>query len=455
MWRLARWTALNDFRASCISDHDRRLQESVKCEALLATPARPPPVAKRTVYEADETFRMTALRWTENIVIFVVTSIVFLVWLKGYTEEKHYVEHSMVKLDVSRIHKLGMGTEQICVIIPAGEPDPAQELEEWDSADDNDYNITQTGAGSGDAASEIDSDDDQTHFPAVKLFEGRNGTDAGSEVDSVILFEEWNGTDAGSEVDSVSTFEVRNGPDAGSEVDSGSLPWWPFGADDADDLPNEQNGTDAASEVNSDKRLTRFPVKSTKERDRTNAAPEVDSVPSHASDQEADKPSTVSTLYDRRANWIQTARVEDEPFEFDGPISALKFSDSIGTRDLRASHKNELDLRAVKIPIQRGVTTLRLMASDMLTITERYARHGVENHVVWESTLNASERLLKRLSLRGRRYIYLILDPQFVKNACPPLPEPEIEFEFPKRKLGLNTIWEGDEEEEKKEDDVN
>jgi hypothetical protein len=90
MWRLARWTALNDFRASCISDHDRGLKESVKCRTLLAAPAMPPPVMKRTVHEMDERVGTTALRWTLKAAIFVVTFILSLINLKEYVEERRH-----------------------------------------------------------------------------------------------------------------------------------------------------------------------------------------------------------------------------------------------------------------------------------------------------------------------------------------------------------------------------
>jgi hypothetical protein len=82
MWRLARWTAPNDFRASCISDYDRGLQESVRCKTLLADPAKPPPVVKRTVHEADERVGTTALRWAVGIAITSATLVVFVVQLK-------------------------------------------------------------------------------------------------------------------------------------------------------------------------------------------------------------------------------------------------------------------------------------------------------------------------------------------------------------------------------------
>jgi hypothetical protein len=182
MWRLARWTALNDFRASCISDHDRGLEESAKCMTLLAAPAKPPPVVKRTLDEAPAKFKATALWWTLNIAVPIVTLLFFLVWLKGYAVERQPLPDSVAKSDVNKIHKYELETGQTNAAIPAWSPKPAHEHDEWNSANDHDHDVSQTGADAGDTASEADSDDpndydELTRLPAVNPYRERNGSD--------------------------------------------------------------------------------------------------------------------------------------------------------------------------------------------------------------------------------------------------------------------------------------
>jgi hypothetical protein len=158
MWRLARWTALNDFRASCISDHDRGLQESTRCKTLLADPAKPPPVVKRTFDEADEHVGPTALRWAVGIVVPIATLVVFLVRMKGYTEERHPVPDSMARSDIEMMsykHGTGMQLGHVGVCVTA------QEHEERERAEEKDHSIGQTGTVTKDTPwGHLDYDDD-------------------------------------------------------------------------------------------------------------------------------------------------------------------------------------------------------------------------------------------------------------------------------------------------------
>jgi hypothetical protein len=350
MWRLARWTALNDFRASCISDHDRGLQESAKCKTLLADPAKPPPVVKRTANQALDDAGTIAIPWALNITTFIATFVVISVWLIRHTRFEYPPPDSMAKSDVSNIYKHGMGTGQRDVAIRVETPKPAKEHDEWDSVGENEYIVDQAGGVTDDTASEVDSDD--KGVPAVQPSrEWDEGNDARNSRSST-------GSDYQS--DNISKYARQR---------RGAIVGWP--------------------------------------------------------------------------HEIGSVAVEQEPILFDGPISALKLRDSIGTRDLRLNHESELGLRAIKVPIKRGETYCKLMASDMLTTTERRAMHEVENNIVWADTLDASERMLRRLSLRSRRYIYLILDPEYVNNACPPLPEPGPETIWRKPSWGSTSAREG------------
>jgi hypothetical protein len=140
MWRLARWTALNDFRVSCISDHDRGLQESTRCKTLLADPAKPPPVVKRTFDEADEHVGSTALRWAVGIAVPIATLVVFLVRMKGYAEERHPVSDSMAKSDIGMMtYKHGTRMQLGHVRAYA----TAQEHEERERDEEEDHSICQ------------------------------------------------------------------------------------------------------------------------------------------------------------------------------------------------------------------------------------------------------------------------------------------------------------------------
>lgn len=100
MWRLAQWTALNDFRASCVSDRDLGLPESAKCKVLLASPARPPPVRRRALEQTSSDFRAAALRWVVVLGIPIATLVVFFVCFKVYTEEKPRPLISMARRDI-------------------------------------------------------------------------------------------------------------------------------------------------------------------------------------------------------------------------------------------------------------------------------------------------------------------------------------------------------------------
>lgn len=99
MWRLARWTALNDFRASCVSDHDLGLQESAKCTTLLAQPATPPPIKKRALGLIPDDVRAVALRWATSLGIPIATLVVFFVCLKAFAEERPHSSISLAKRD--------------------------------------------------------------------------------------------------------------------------------------------------------------------------------------------------------------------------------------------------------------------------------------------------------------------------------------------------------------------
>jgi hypothetical protein len=147
VWRLARWTALNDFRASCISDHDRGLRESTRCKTLLADPAKPPPVVKRTSVvkrtfdEADEHVGSTALRWAVGIAVPIATLVVFLVRMKGYTQERRPVPDSMAKSDIGMMtYKHGTRMQ----LGHVGTYATAQEHEEREGAEEKDHSIGQT-----------------------------------------------------------------------------------------------------------------------------------------------------------------------------------------------------------------------------------------------------------------------------------------------------------------------
>jgi hypothetical protein len=327
-----------------MSDHDRGLQESVRCKALLADPAKPPPVVKRTINEMGEHVGTTALWWTLNIAILTATLIVSLIWLRGYAEERHAVQVSIAKSDISKIHKRGVRTGHMDATLLAWTRKPAQEHDEWEASDDADY-IGQTGAGVGETASEVDCDDGETRVSlAANLCKERIGID-----EALDDLPDYNSLDCPS----------SNPPE-----------YLAFAIDNPLPLPRSAIGGHMIS----------LPLVEEVDAERT------------------------------------------ELILFEGPISALKLRDSIGTRDLRVLPKSTSNLRAIKIPVEPGETIFELMASDMLTPEERRRMPGKYLHkIVWESTLNTSERMSRRLSRSSSdcRYIHVILDLEYVKRACP------------------------------------
>lgn len=83
--RSTRWTMLNDFRASCVSDRDVGRPLSTSCEKALAGPPPPPPLEKREEIEAGEEEQYTRLlfegsRW---LVLVVHVTMIWGPLMKG------------------------------------------------------------------------------------------------------------------------------------------------------------------------------------------------------------------------------------------------------------------------------------------------------------------------------------------------------------------------------------
>lgn len=86
--RLARWTASNDFRGTCLSYLEHGLASSSSCNETLAKPPIRPPIYKRAEGETNDGRGTSALFWAVAIAIPVVTLIFFKVTLRGFVESR-------------------------------------------------------------------------------------------------------------------------------------------------------------------------------------------------------------------------------------------------------------------------------------------------------------------------------------------------------------------------------
>jgi hypothetical protein len=143
------------------------------------------------------------------------------------------------------------------------------------------------------------------------------------------------------------------------------------------------------------------------------------------------QPTVKDTRDPRQPTWVQSTSVEPQPALFNGSVSLLKFDDGTSTKDLRMMAGDNRHLRAIKVPVDRGASTCRLMASHMFTEKERkHLRRWFphpdettllydEDPIVWKGKIDARARMARLLGLRGQRgVVYLILDPKFVEDIC-------------------------------------
>jgi len=83
MLRLARWTALKDYRESCISDRSIGLS-SAACNATLLSPVRAPPVRKRATPVPMFDVRDRAITFTAGIMAGIALSVAAATIVRSY-----------------------------------------------------------------------------------------------------------------------------------------------------------------------------------------------------------------------------------------------------------------------------------------------------------------------------------------------------------------------------------